>query len=115
MLIILRDRLWSFLTSRMQIWAIVSIALGLLLVLLAPRQIPVSLYKLALVSNAAWIAYWIDRSLFPYARPDVFLPPCDRPVLTPFNSDGMVVAFAAAMLRRALIIAAAMIAVALGA
>ena len=39
----------------------------------SPVQLPVVLYKAALVMLAAVIGYWLDRALFPYARPDSFL------------------------------------------
>ena len=105
----------------MALWLWVSIGLALLIGLLAPQQLPVSLYKLSLITSAAWVGYWIDRSLFPYARPDQYL---DRPFSPGVSCVPMQVGmirvghhtvFAAAMLRRAGIIAAAMIGVALGA
>lgn len=106
---------------RMALWLWVSILLALLIGVLAPQQLPVSLYKLSLITSAAWVGYWIDRSLFPYSRPDMYL---DQPFSpgAPYVPvpGGMIrvghhTVFAAAMLRRAGIIAAAMIGVALGA
>ena len=64
--------------------------------LTAPHQVVVVMYKLALVSLAAVAGYWIDRALSPYARPDR----CDHA--------------AQAGLRRAIIVAATMIAVGVG-
>lgn len=104
---------------RMASWLLVSTALAVTLAVIAPHLLGVSLYKLSLITTAAWVAYWIDRSLFPYARPDEFL-------WRPFSSDAQhlnlvkpkptcSVVFAAAMLRRALIVSAAMIAIAIGA
>ena len=55
---------------RMTDWLLVALALALVVFLIAPQQLPVSIYKLSLVSMAAVAGYWIDRSLFPYARPD---------------------------------------------
>lgn len=108
-----------FLRHRMALWFFVSLVLVLLIGLFAPQLLPVSLYKLSLITSAAWVGYWIDRSLFPYARPDAYL---TRPwsvgapmASTPVVQVGMEMVFAIAMLRRALIIAAAMIGVALGA
>ena len=40
---------------------------------LSPVQLPVVLYKAALISLAAVLGYWLDRALFPYARPDSYL------------------------------------------
>lgn len=45
-------------------------ALGTAVLLIAPQQLPVLLYKVLLVDIAALVGYWLDRSLFPYARPD---------------------------------------------
>lgn len=86
---------------RLADWMAIAAALTLAIGLIAPQQLPVTLYKLSLVSLAAVVGYWIDRSLFPYARPDDL-------VLT----EGQV---AAAFIRRALIVAACIIGVSLGA
>lgn len=56
---------------RMWLWTIISIGLLLTLFVIRPEQLQVVLYKLLLVTLAAVVAYWIDRSLFPY--------PQDRP------------------------------------
>lgn len=88
---------------RMFDWLVVAVLLCAAIWLLAPHQLDVSLYKLSLVSLAAFVGYRIDRSLFPYARPDCFL------------VGGRDQVFAAAMLRRAVIVAACMIGVSLGA
>lgn len=108
-----------FIRARMAGWLLVSLILTVAIAVTAPQQLPVSLYKLSLITSGAWVAYWIDRSLFPYARPDAFL---TQPwSIGKFNHPGgdvdlkMQIAFGMAQLRRALIIAAAMIGVALGA
>ena len=112
-------------------WLIAALLLAVLVWCIAPQQLPVSVYKLSLVALAAVAGYWIDRSLFPYARPDAFL------MLEPFASgpevdakddlevgsieldvtlNATLYAFAAVcMLRRAIIVAATMLAVGLGA
>jgi len=112
---------------RMAPWLAVSIVLALVVALIAPQQLPVSLYKLSLITSAAWAGYWIDRGLFPYARPDRFLAwgisPDKAGIVAPDRTPGcglaitleQSIAFAAAMLRRAVLIASAMIGVALGA
>lgn len=107
-----------FRLPRMALWLAVSVALALAIALLAPQQLPVSLYKLSLITTAAWVAYWIDRGLFPYARPDRFLrwtASIGTPGIGLSITREQAIAFAAAMLRRAILIAAAMIGVALGA
>lgn len=115
--------LQRFLRHRMALWLFVSLALALLIGLFAPQQLPVSLYKLSLITSAAWLGYWIDRGMFPYARPDVYLQhpwSLSAPYVEPTPEsatlrEGYAAVFAAAMLRRVGIIAAAMIGVALGA
>jgi len=105
--------------ARMSGWLLVTVLLLAAIAATAPQLLPVSLYKLSLITSAAWLAYWIDRSLFPYARPDVFLSQpfsvgaiyCPEKVIKP----ELQLAFGLAQLRRALIIAAAMIGIALGA
>lgn len=95
--------------TRMVGWAWVTLFLLIAIGVTAPQQLPVSLYKLSLITSAAWVGYWIDRSLFPYARPDAFL---EGPLVV---RKGCYRAFAAAQQRRAIIIAACIIGVALGA
>lgn len=87
---------------RMIDWLLVTLVLIALIAVLSPQQLPVSLYKLSLLTMAAVAGYWIDRSLFPYARPDdISLAPS-------------AILQASAMLRRAIIVGAAMLAVSLG-
>lgn len=92
---------------RLSGWLLATVLLLIAIGLLAPQQLPVSLYKLSLVSMAGVGGYWLDRSLFPYARPDAFLnsPATDRAAMI----------FAASMLRRAVVVGCAMLAIGLGA
>lgn len=92
----------KFELPRMSGWLLITLILLVLIWLLSPQQLIVSLYKLLLITMAAVVAYWIDRSLFPYARPDD---------LSLGTSDMLM---ASAMLRRAIIVGAAMLAVSLG-
>lgn len=87
---------------RMADWILITLVLIALVALLSPQQLPVSLYKLSLITMAAAAGYWIDRSLFPYARPD-------NPKMNDFD-----LLIAASMLRRAIIVGCAMLAVSLG-
>lgn len=107
-----------FRMPRMALWLAISIVLTVVIALLAPQQLPVSLYKLSLITAAAWVAYWIDRGLFPYARPDRFIQ-WGASIGTPGAglsiTHEQAIAFAASMLRRAILIAAAIVGVALGA
>ena len=119
---------------RMADWLLAAVILTIVVFLLAPHQLPVSIYKLSLIALAAVAGYWIDRSLFPYARPDSFLafvgesdkvdeqadpddggPDGHLISATLVSDQPMLRLMAAAMLRRAIIVAAAMIAVGLGA
>lgn len=96
---------------RMFDWIIVTILLTVLIYVLAPQQLPVSLYKLSLITTAAVVGYWIDRSLFPYARPDQ-LEVGTANGSASITAEGILIAVA--MLRRAIIVGCAMLAVSLG-
>lgn len=113
---------------RMFEWLLAAIATCLLAFILAPQQLPVSVYKISLIAIAGVMGYWLDRSLFPYARPDSFLAnevtssePDDTPLCFEDQPDWMFlnpqndVLFGVSMIRRAIIVAAAMVAVGLGA
>lgn len=96
---------------RMAGWLLLALLLCLAVWATAPQQLPVSLYKLSLVAMAAVAGYWIDRSLFPYARPDRLFPAAGATG----EPDARALMVAAAMLRRAVIVAASMLAMGLGA
>lgn len=128
---------------RMADWMIAATLLWLLVFLIQPAQLALSIYKLALVALAALAGFWIDRSLFSYARPETFFslsrdtsPPGQRPPETAFTHLAEAISFAegqtiselqaascadllalarVAMLRRAAIVAAAIVGVSLGA
>lgn len=91
---------------RLSGWLLITLVLLACVWAIAPQQLPVSLYKLSLVTLAAVVGYWIDRSLFPYARPDIFFQYRTVPATT---------LLAAAMIRRAIIVGCAMLAMGLGA
>lgn len=125
----------KLLSSLVSLWArlprlyslmLITVAALVLLYFIAPQQLPVALYKFTLVTLAALVGYWIDRLIFPYARPDGYLA-FDwrevRPTLPKYGDDYQVdylveeehrLVFAAAMLRRALIMIAIVLGVALG-
>lgn len=108
-------------------WLVIALVLIALVWFTAPQQLLVSLYKLSLVSLAAVAGYWVDRSLFPYARPDSLLtlsmdddadeePDPEGITLLSSGPDDTLLRLAGmAMLRRAIIVAATMLAVGLGA
>lgn len=110
-------------------WLLITVFLLAVIALVFPQQIGVSLYKFSLVSMAGVIGYWLDRSLFPYARPDSFLVQdevdddetfglfCTDCKVLPWESGDAALAqvFAMSMLRRAIIVGCAMLAMGLGA
>ena len=60
-------------------WIIATIILLATVLAVQPQQFPVTLYKISLGTLAGVVGYWFDRSLFPYARPDMFLSWVSRP------------------------------------
>lgn len=84
---------------RMSQYAALSAAFLLALYFLSPAQLPVVLWKAGLLSFAGFIGYWLDRHLFPYARPHIYFVPENR---------------SWAMIRRTIIVAAVIIGFALG-
>ena len=97
-------------------WLLLALLLVACIAIVAPPQLPVVLYKACLIALAAVLGYWLDRSLFPKARPGQYLKHDDRlmadgrfPVQT-----GLHLVFSAALIRRALIVAAVCLAVATG-
>lgn len=83
---------------RMFDFYVVTVLLMALIGTLAPQQLPVTLYKFSLLSLSGLLGYWLDRSLFPYARPDTL-------------TDS---ALASAMIRRAIIVGSTIIGISLG-
>jgi len=121
---------------RLSGWLVITVLLLVSVWAIAPHQLPVSLYKLSLVSMAAVVGYWLDRSLFPYARPDSFMecpradglgfqditddpqnavPECDCVEMIAAPGESLAHLMGISMLRRAIIIGCAMLAMGLGA
>lgn len=116
---------------RMLLWAVLTIVFMLLanaLSYLAPSSLlAVTLYKVHLMSLGGWGGYWLDRTLFPYARPhelcsamqDVRDDGSPAEVLDGHPPgavlDVVSLTFEATMQRRAIIVAACLICVGLGA
>lgn len=92
-------------TPRMTKTALLALLLVVAVVLISPQQLPVIVYKLGLVLLAGVAGYILDRGLFPYARPDAF---------KDSSAELVRYLFIAAQVRRAVIVAAAMLAVGLG-
>ncbi len=85
-----RLRAWPWLAAAL----LATFAVGVI----APHQLGVLVWSLAKLALGAYLGYWIDRSVFPYARP--------HELRVPYRCH--------AMLRRAIIIASAVIALGLG-
>ena len=86
-------------------WLILAIITTCVVGVLYPHQLGVLLWSLTKLCWGAYLGYWIDRSIFPYARPDAFNPDRDANERTLWEL---------LMLRRAIIIAAAILALGLG-
>ncbi len=114
------QQIWKRFT-RDVVWLLITLLLLWFLSQVAPQQILIVPYKLALITLSACVGFWLDRSFFPYARPDGYLVgnwhdstglvigDANHPVVS-----GYTMVFAIAMIRRALIIAATVIGFALG-
>lgn len=114
---------------RMFVWAFVTAAL--MLGALAWQQstpgglVAVTLYKAHLLALGGWGGYWLDRALFPYDRPHIYLddePEPDAGASDDGGDAGSAMlqvsggnAFSLAMLRRAIVVAACLVCVGLGA
>ncbi|WP_145548431.1 MULTISPECIES: putative holin [Yersinia] len=101
---------------RLSGWLLTAVLLLGTIGLVSPQQLPVVVYKLSLITLAAVLGYWLDRSLFPKSRPGQYLKHDETlmasgryPVKT-----GLHLVFSAALIRRALIVAAVCLAVATG-
>ncbi len=102
-------------------WLLLAALLLVAIAIVAPAQLPVVLYKAALVALAAVLGYWLDRALFPYARPDGYLQidwrhgtdepefEADYPVAPGCHRE-----FCVSQVRRAVIVGCVVLAMALG-
>ncbi|OYZ76063.1 MULTISPECIES: putative holin [unclassified Polaromonas] len=114
---------------RMLVWLVLTIVLMILALVLqaeAPGNlVAVTLYKMHLLSLAGWGGYWLDRALFPYDRPHCYLeddaPGALKPVQDGVEQTELDLQFvasrsmASAQLRRAIVVAACIVGVCLGA
>ena len=106
---------------RNSLFLLLAVLLLAVIALVSPVQLPVVLYKAALIALAAVLGYWLDRALFPYARPDGYLArdwrygtdepegEVDYPVVS-----GYIRVFTAAMVRRALVVGCVVLGMAAG-
>lgn len=87
-------------------WLIAAVILAALVGWLHPHQLGVLLWSLLKLAAGAYLGYWIDRSIFYYARPgEINVRHCD---------SQCALLMAACMLRRVIIMAAAIVALGLG-
>lgn len=91
---------------KLKFFTLLAMALVALLYHLSPAQLPVVLDKFAQVTLAAVLGYWLDRHIFPESRPSDWI---DGHAGTETEWQ----AYSTAALRRAIIIAATEIAVAI--
>ena len=103
------------------LWLAVAVLLLAVIAVVSPVQLPVVLYKAALIALAAVLGYWLDRALFPYARPDGYLKKdwrfgtqepegdADYPVCAAYSRE-----FCVAQIRRAVIVGAVVLGLAMG-
>ena len=97
-------------------WILTAVLLLVLIALMSPQQLPVVIYKLSLITLAAVLGYWLDCSLFPKSRPGQYQQ--HEPLLMVDGKypviPGYQRVFAAVLIRRALIVAAVCLSVAIG-
>lgn len=113
---------------RMWAWALATAVLVVLTIFTQHADpgsvLAVTLYKAHLMSLGGWGGYWLDRALFPYDRPHLYVDPDDDDQGL-FNEDRedpdvacLSVAsngFHLAMMRRAVVVGACLVCVGLGA
>lgn len=108
---------------RMLGWLLSTVALIVLAHWLQQNQpgslLAVTAYKAHLLALGGWGGYWLDRALFPYDRPHQYLDLADdqSDESEALATAELVVgdAFGASMLRRAIVVAACLVCVGLGA
>lgn len=84
-------------------WMLISILLLVFVSFISPKELPVILYKLSMVTTGSVVGYWIDRALFPYDRPHSYS-----------ESGEDLIPRGLAMLRRALVVIACVLGLTLG-
>jgi hypothetical protein len=128
------EKIKDLFTHRMTVWFVLGLVfLGAATMAVEALALPplfqVALYKGFLLFAASHAGYWVDRVLFPYARPDQILHAQELETEIDLNDladdDGVIrgavctvgtePSFDAACLRRAIIVAAVMVCVAFGA
>jgi len=96
---------------RMAAFGLLAAVMIAIIAYVAWTQITVLVLKTAEISLGAFLGYWLDRHLFPYARPGGLTADTTANVWTEFDRTGYV--YAASMLRRAFIVGMFMLSMAL--
>lgn len=97
-------------------WQLTAALLLAVIVLASPQQLPIVIYKISLITLSAVLGYWLDHSLFPKATLGQYLvydPTFMARGVYPIK-PGYEQVFAVALIRRAIIVAAVCLAVAMG-
>ena len=109
---------------RMLHWLLLTVVLLILAVAVQTHWpgtlVAVSLYKAQLMCLGGWGGYWLDRALFPYARPhEHLIDDAPSPPDAEFTEGAWLgvtsTAYPMSMLRRAIITAGCLVCVGLGA
>ena len=95
---------------RMSGWGLAALALGVAIYFFIPQEITIAHWKAALALASAFGGYWLDRTLFPYARPHTLTADENDAMWSSNDPQGHV--FVGSMMRRALLVVGTMIAVA---
>lgn len=97
-------------------WLLLALIATGVVALLAPHQLGVLVWSLSKLAFGAYLGYWIDRTIYPYARPhDLFLM-ANRLASRDLNNGARHMRHMASLatLRRAAVMAAAILALGLG-
>jgi hypothetical protein len=97
---------WVYEYGRGGIWLLLTLVLAVAVGWLHLHQLGILLWSLLKLTAGAYLGYWIDRTIFYYARPG--------DIRTPVHDQHAALVLAATMLRRAVIMGTAILALGLG-
>lgn len=97
-------------------WLLLALIATAVVALLAPYQLGVLVWSMSKLAFGAYLGYWIDRTIYPYARPhDLFLLANKAALRDHVDAERHLRLQASlATLRRAAVMAAAIVALGLG-
>ncbi|WKE65057.1 putative holin [Gallaecimonas kandeliae] len=101
---------------RLTLAALLAVLLLLAIGELSPVKLPVVLYKVCLVQLGVVLGYWLDRTLYPYARPHLAFEKANDACRRHEHELARTLGYVAAALtiRRALIVIACVLGLTLG-